>query len=538
MNKKIKQNKGITLIALIITIVVLLILAVVTINAVNEGGIFTHAQSAANKQTIAAEKEEIQLAVSEWKMEKYSGNSPDFVTFMNTRLSGKATVVSNGDNTYSVTFSKTGNEYTVNENGNIDGPKVVTPGITISPTTLTVEPEGTGTLTATFTGGLSGTIIWQSSDTSVVTVSGDNATCTVTAVTGITEGTATVTASIDGTEYARCTVTVGENAESDLRKYILGADETGRSLMDILDADTFTFIADPADSNSTVYQNVKWGYGATEDDIDENGNVSIYIRYNKDVYQFTCDNDTFETKTLTLLNSPTGHLGEYVTYGGVEYIVMAEDSSTVTLISANALGTVPLGKDDSNATNNATDLNNDGTVSDGEKGVWSYNNAVNTLVTACKDATGLTVDGSTVISIRSAGNTNVTYTSSGISGTDAPGDYTYDYQTAGAESDWYTANGFNNYHMKREDTNYSSDLNTMKQLGIFAADDKGTYWLASRRVYSNSYNVGFSMRRVYEMGGFNDLSVCYVYSGGRVDGYEDSYAVRPVVTLSSSAISW
>ena len=263
------------------------------------------------------------------------------------------------------------------------------------------------------------------------------------------------------------------------------------------------------------------------------GEVFGYIRYGRDVYKITADMESADTKELTLVNSPSGHLGEYVTYGGVDYIVMAEDSSTVTLISANALGTVPLGRNDAGAIaavptagETATDAEN------GQRGVWSYNNAVNTLVTACKDATGLTVDGSTVISIRSAGNTNVTYTSSGISGTDAPGDYTYDYQTAGASSDWYTANGYNNYHMKREDTNYSSDLNTMKQLGIPKADNGGTYWLASRRVNANTNNVNFNVRNVNDMGNLDNDNVCNVNDNGNVNGNENSYAVRPVASIN------
>ena len=33
-----------------------------------------------------------------------------------------------------------------------------------------------------------------------------------------------------------------------LKRYILGPDETGRSLLDIIDTETFTFIADPAHS--------------------------------------------------------------------------------------------------------------------------------------------------------------------------------------------------------------------------------------------------------------------------------------------------
>ena len=53
-----KNNKGITLIALIITIIVLLILAVVTITMVTDGGIFSHAKDATQKYSEAADKEQ------------------------------------------------------------------------------------------------------------------------------------------------------------------------------------------------------------------------------------------------------------------------------------------------------------------------------------------------------------------------------------------------------------------------------------------------------------------------------------------------
>ena len=46
--KKIKQEKGITLVALIITIVVLLILAVVAIGVVKNSDIITYAKNASN----------------------------------------------------------------------------------------------------------------------------------------------------------------------------------------------------------------------------------------------------------------------------------------------------------------------------------------------------------------------------------------------------------------------------------------------------------------------------------------------------------
>ena len=57
------QNKGITLIALIITIIVMLILVGVTINVALNGGLFTKADYATKQTQIAAEKEELLSAV-------------------------------------------------------------------------------------------------------------------------------------------------------------------------------------------------------------------------------------------------------------------------------------------------------------------------------------------------------------------------------------------------------------------------------------------------------------------------------------------
>ncbi len=60
--KNIRENKGITLIALIITIIVLLILAAVTISAVNEGNLFSHANNAATAYSEAATEENTMIS--------------------------------------------------------------------------------------------------------------------------------------------------------------------------------------------------------------------------------------------------------------------------------------------------------------------------------------------------------------------------------------------------------------------------------------------------------------------------------------------
>ena len=68
MNKlKTKENKGITIIALVITIVILIVLAGLTINMlIGENGIITKASIAKSSTELAKYKEEL----SQWKINK------------------------------------------------------------------------------------------------------------------------------------------------------------------------------------------------------------------------------------------------------------------------------------------------------------------------------------------------------------------------------------------------------------------------------------------------------------------------------------
>ena len=90
-------------------------------------------------------------------------------------------------------------------------------------------------------------------------------------------------------------------------------------------------------------------------------------------------------------------------------------------MSKNALGSVTLGSTDPVAIANATDLDDNGVVSGKEKGIYSYNNAVETLVMECVEESGVkeNLDGINVLSIRSIGNTDMKYTSQGLIGNDS-----------------------------------------------------------------------------------------------------------------------
>lgn len=67
--KKIVNEKGITLVALVITIIILLILAGISISALTNTGIFQKAQDAEGKSKLADAKESMALLLHEWQVE-------------------------------------------------------------------------------------------------------------------------------------------------------------------------------------------------------------------------------------------------------------------------------------------------------------------------------------------------------------------------------------------------------------------------------------------------------------------------------------
>ena len=90
MKEKLKQKKGITLIALVITIIVLLILAGVSIAMLTgQNGILTQANNATIQQSHGAVREGIALAYNEYQIEMNTAN--------NTKLASTETVQIQGE---------------------------------------------------------------------------------------------------------------------------------------------------------------------------------------------------------------------------------------------------------------------------------------------------------------------------------------------------------------------------------------------------------------------------------------------------------
>lgn len=76
--KKIKSNKGITLIPLIITVIILLILAVVSINLVMNDGVIGKSEEAVNKYSEEQMREKISLAYTDYTIGRILDNTLSF----------------------------------------------------------------------------------------------------------------------------------------------------------------------------------------------------------------------------------------------------------------------------------------------------------------------------------------------------------------------------------------------------------------------------------------------------------------------------
>ena len=105
--KRIANEKGITLIALIITIIVMLILVAVTISVALNGGLFDRARKASEDTQREADKEELVAA---------QAATFDSITKANLEreLTDKWLVVDNEDGTLTCTKKSTNNSFTIN----------------------------------------------------------------------------------------------------------------------------------------------------------------------------------------------------------------------------------------------------------------------------------------------------------------------------------------------------------------------------------------------------------------------------------------
>ena len=180
---KIRQEKGITLVALIITIIVLLILAMVSISLVMNGGIIGKSKSAVDKYSQEEIQEQIKLAYSEWQMGQYTGETQTASAFIQSKLNsiygaGSVTSVEESNGTFTVSFAN-GKVYSYNvSTGVASKVKTIAEYPDATPGTATTENSKytSGTLTAVIPAGytVSNVAAEQSIENGLVIKKGNN----------------------------------------------------------------------------------------------------------------------------------------------------------------------------------------------------------------------------------------------------------------------------------------------------------------------------------------------------------------------------
>ena len=85
--KDIKNNRGITLIALIIIIVIVLLLAGISINALKANGLFFKTKNAKEESERLDAEKVLNEVASEWKIQKMTNTSENIEEFLNRKMS-------------------------------------------------------------------------------------------------------------------------------------------------------------------------------------------------------------------------------------------------------------------------------------------------------------------------------------------------------------------------------------------------------------------------------------------------------------------
>ena len=219
---KLKSQKGITLVALVVTIVVLLILAGVSINAVlGDNGIIKKANQAANVTKEAEIKEAINRTILEFYLTNDYETLEDF-------LKAKAedgsidSVTKNADGTLTVKkgeYSVTVENKTNSSGGSSSGGETQTPEIKIGEAKVVANSDGTGSAITDVASVYLGNTLYITFAHSII---GGTTTVDKTipyAVTANGTYTFTVTGTVNGKSYTK-NVSVTVNQFKDVYEYM------------------------------------------------------------------------------------------------------------------------------------------------------------------------------------------------------------------------------------------------------------------------------------------------------------------------------
>lgn len=198
IGKKLKENKGITLIALVVTIIVLLILAGISINMLTgQNGILKQASTAKEMTDNANTEELINLSVAD-AISEGRGDLKDknLKSALNNNIGeGNYTISGNEDNGWKVIVNE--KRYNIDTNGTTKKEELIlASGLEISGK-MTIEEAEISDLTVTQGNNGNEEIEWSSSNENVkVEKKGDNTSI----ITGNKVGSATITAKAKSSE--------------------------------------------------------------------------------------------------------------------------------------------------------------------------------------------------------------------------------------------------------------------------------------------------------------------------------------------------
>ena len=548
--RKLIGNKGITLVALIITIVVLLILAMAAIGAIRDSKIITHAQNAGSSYTIAQEKEQIGVAVGEWKIQKATpGNTKTFKEVIGDALQGQIKpIVENTDGSLTVTFTKTGNAYIVDGNGNITKQEDEIIGGAGEPVTndfeIAVEQTQNGSPVNSVTLTIRPTIpdTWKKTEFTeeeAVKIVNES-TLNVPNVTSIEDyDIALYNYFNDYSETAlygendvedfealktaiSSKITLGEDPENEIFSYLMSL--AGLNYSTVYAAATDMYRYEPTTYSVKIRKS-----GGEWIDITNNWRYTSYEVTENGTYEIQMQLDDKKSTESVQVKISTYYLGRYVRYdvdgdGIIEtedkyesilWRVLRDDDNKVELIAADALGNVDLTSTDFNDARN------------------KYNNAVDLMVTECKRVTGIESN------IRNVGGPNK---EEALSDTN-----TVDFEELTKTTDFTPTvdiSIFSQYEgatngLRKGDNNYEEDWNQMENVGIAKADNSKGYWIASRKMFAGSISVDFNVRCVYEQESYDASYYLFnVWDNANTqrESGSNSLAVRPVLTLKPGVL--
>ena len=195
---KTKEMKGITLVALVITIVVLLILAGVSINTVlGDDGIIKKAKEAAAATKQASAEEEMNRLVLEYQL---ASNDETLESFLQEKVTeGRIDgVTDNGDGTITITKKVEGKDYTIT----VKKPVAPTPSVKVGAIRVVSDSTGAGSSLGEAST-RKGTTLYIMIES---TISGGTTTVSPKVPYAVTEnGTYkfTVTGTVNGTAYTK-----------------------------------------------------------------------------------------------------------------------------------------------------------------------------------------------------------------------------------------------------------------------------------------------------------------------------------------------